>query len=520
MALTQCLRRNAQQLGGQTATIDGDRRQTWSEMQDRVARLAAGIRALDVKTGDRIAILAGNSDRYLEFCFATWWAGAILVPMNIRWSAQENAYSLRDSGAEILFVDDNFTHLVPDILAQETPIRQTVHMGDGDAPAGMLRYEGLVADNDPAPDAETGSNDLAGIFYTGGTTGFPKGVMQTQRAIWSSGISMALLLRLGTHTCYLHAAPMFHMADFCGSIASIVAGATHVFINAFDPKELIRVINETGVTYTILVPTMIKAMVETLEADPTLKVDSLRQVLFGAAPMPAALLERTVKVLPDVEWCQGYGQTELAPLITVQGPEYVTLTGPNAAKLHSAGQAGPCVEIYIADDDGNEVPRGEVGEIFARGPNAMEGYWNKPEETEAAMHGTWVRTGDAAWMDDDGFIYIADRLKDMIISGGENIFSAEVESAVSKHPAVADNAVIGIPSEQWGETVHAIVILREGSSATSQDIIDHCRELIAHYKCPRSVEFRTEPLPLSGAGKVLKRDLRAPFWEDQDRQVS
>lgn len=522
MSLTQSIRRNAQQNGNGIATIDGDRQHTWNQFVDRVSRMAGAIQKLGAQRGDRVALLGVNTDRYLELSFAVWWAGAAVVPMNIRWSPQENAYSLRDSGAEILFVDDAFAGMVPEILAdtEGTPVKTRVHFGDGARPDGMLGYEDLISENDPIIDAGAASSDLAGIFYTGGTTGFPKGVMQSHQAIWSSSIALTCMLGLNRKTRYLHAAPMFHMADFCGSIGSTLGGASHLFIAAFDPKKVIEIANTHGATYSIMVPTMIKMLVETMEADPNQRLNTFEQISFGASPMPAAMLERAIKLLPDVRWSQAYGQTELAPLVTVQLPEYVTLEGPNADKLHSAGQAVPCVEIIIADEDGNEVPRGEVGEVLARGPNAMQGYWNKPEETAAAMHEDWVRTGDAAWMDNDGFIFIADRLKDMVISGGENIFSAEVESTISKHPAVADSAVIGIPSEEWGETVHALVILREGANATDQDIMDHCRGLIAHYKCPRSVEFRTEPFPLSGAGKVLKRDLRAPFWEGKDRQVN
>jgi long-chain acyl-CoA synthetase len=204
-------------------------------------------------------------------------------------------------------------------------------------------------------------------------------------------------------------------------------------------------------------------------------------------------------------------------------PEYHVLEGPKAGKLRSAGRAAVCCEVRIVDKAGQELPRGEIGEISVRGPNTMQGYWNKPEETAATLIDGWVRTGDGAYMDEDGFIFIMDRFKDMIISGGENIFSAEVESTVSKHPAVADCAVIGIPDEEWGEAVHAIVVPATGAEAahaTEADIIAHCRELIAHYKCPRSVEFRSDPLPLSGAGKVLKKDLRAPFWEGREREVN
>jgi acyl-CoA synthetase (AMP-forming)/AMP-acid ligase II len=232
------------------------------------------------------------------------------------------------------------------------------------------------------------------------------------------------------------------------------------------------------------------------------------------------VLIRAMAALPQCNFTQAYGQTELSPVATLLPAEYHVLEGERAGRLKSAGYAAMCNEIQIVDSAGNEVARGTVGEVRARGPNTMLGYWGKPKETAATLRDGWVHTGDAAYMDDEGFIYIVDRLKDMIVSGGENVYSCEVENAVTKHSAVAQCAVIGIPSDKWGEAVHAIVILKAGEQATAQAIIEHCHTLIAGYKCPRSIEFRTEPLPLSGAGKVLKRELRAPFWEGKNRQVN
>jgi acyl-CoA synthetase (AMP-forming)/AMP-acid ligase II len=227
-----------------------------------------------------------------------------------------------------------------------------------------------------------------------------------------------------------------------------------------------------------------------------------------------------IAAFPNCRFTQAYGQTELSPIATLLLPEHHVLEGPNAGRLNSAGRPAACNEVEIVDPNDVEVPRGTVGEIRCRGPNTMLGYWNKPQETAAALRDGWVYTGDAGYMDDEGFVFIVDRLKDMIVSGGENVFSAEVENAVFNHSAVAQCAVVAIPSAEWGEAVHAIVILKEGCAATAGEIIAYCRREIAHYKCPRSVEFRTEPFPLSGAGKVLKRELRAPYWERQMRQVS
>ena len=521
MQLTQCIKRAAQVDREGSATIFAERRHTWSDFTARVSRLAGGLRELGVSEGDRVAMLALNSDRYLEYYFAIPWAGAVVVPMNIRWSPAENAYSLNDSGARVMIVDDAFAAMVPKILAQAT-LDTLIYAGEGETPDGMLNYEALIADNAPASDAERGGEDLAGIFYTGGTTGFPKGVMLPHRGLWSSAIAMAHHLELDAGARYLHAAPMFHLADGAMSMACCVVGAGHVMISAFSPQAVLEAASAHRPTHLLLVPTMVKMVLD----DPglaTADLSSVQRVLYGASPMPEGVLLEAFEKLPHCGWLQAYGQTELSPVATVMPPEYHVLEGPKAGKLRSAGRAAVCCEVRIVDETGDELPRGEVGQISVRGPNTMQGYWNKPEETADTLIDGWVRTGDGAYMDEDGFIFIMDRFKDMIISGGENIFSAEVESALSKHPAVGECAVVGIPDEEWGETVHAIVVLAEGAEAAEameSELIGHCRELIAHYKCPRSLEFRSEPLPLSGAGKVLKKDLRAPFWEGREREVN
>jgi len=246
-------------------------------------------------------------------------------------------------------------------------------------------------------------------------------------------------------------------------------------------------------------------------------VSGLERIVYGASPISVAVLERLIEKLPGCGLVQAWGQTELAPLATILRPEHHIVGGP---KLRSAGRATYGVRIKIVDVNDNEVPQGDVGELVVKGPNTMLGYWNKPEQTSAALKDGWVYTGDAGRMDEEGFVYIADRVKDMIVTGGENVFSAEVENAVSSHDDVADVAVIGIPSDKWGESVHAIVIAREGAGVSEADIIEHTKKLIAGYKCPKSVEFRTDQFPLSGANKVLKTELRKPFWKKQDRQVN
>ena len=517
-SLTQFLKANAAATPNAAASRHLDRERSWEEMRDRVARLAAGLRALDVAPGDRVAILALNSDRYLEYYFAVWWAGAAVVPMNTRWSAPENAYALKDAGARVLFVDDAFAPMLP-AMTEDLEIETLIFTGEGEAPAGALDYETLIADHAPCEDAERGGADLAGLYYTGGTTGFPKGVMLSQQALWFNNLSVSSGATYLPGDVYMHIGPMFHLADGAFSGAASAAGLTHTYLPIFDPPRVMELIEREQVTHTLMVPTMLGMLATHPDFDPQ-RLRSLRIVAYGASPMPEGLMHKLLEVLPNISWMQGYGQTELAPIVSILAAENHTLTGPMAGKLRSAGRAAPGVEVRICDDDGRDLPNGEVGEIVARSPGSMLGYWNRPEQTEATLSNGWVRTGDGAYRDDDGFIFIVDRLKDMIVSGGENVFSAEVENAVSTHPAVAAVSVIGIPDPQWGEAVHAIVILRDGQVASEAELIEHTKPLIANYKRPRSISFRTEPFPLSGAGKILKIELRKPFWEGHDRSVS
>ena len=519
MGITLGVKRSLQQNRHGRATLFGDRSRSWAEFGERVARLAGGLRGLGVGAGDRVAILALNSDRYLEYYVAVPWAGGVVVPLNIRWSAAENVYSLNDCGASVLLIDDAFLKLAPAILAEATAIRAVIHMGDGPPPAGMDGYEALVARSTPVADAGRGGEDLAGIFYTGGTTGFPKGVMLPHRSLWASAAAMTDSVGIDRESLYLHAAPMFHLADGAMTMSMLGVGGTHAIIPAFNPEHVLAAVERYRVSHLLLVPTMIH-MTVTHPKLASSDLSSVRYLLYGASPIPEALLVHAMRALPTCRFVQAYGQTELSPVATFLTWDYHTVEGPKAGKLASAGRAALCCELEVVDPEGREVARGTVGEIRVRGPNTMLGYWNKPEQTAAALRHGWVHTGDAGRMDEEGFVYIVDRVKDMIVSGGENVYSAEVENAVAKHPAVSQCAVIGVPHEKWGEAVHALVILKPGERTSGEDIIAHCHTLIANYKCPRSIEFRAEPFPLSGAGKVLKRELRKPYWEGRSRQVN
>ncbi len=518
MYLTQSLHRSVQQHPNRIAVRWGDQTQTFAEFADRVARFAGALQKLGVQPGDRIAMLSLNSERYLEYQMAVPWTGAVLNPCNIRWSPAEILYSLEDSGSTVLLVDDTFKAMVPQFRSESTTLREFIHCGDGEAPQGMHSYEALVAQSNPAPDALRRGNDLAGIFYTGGTTGFPKGVMLSHNNLCSSGLAVRAegLARPGG--TYLHAAPMFHLADMGLAFPHWVEGNTHSIIPMFDPAKVLETIEQHHVTNLCLVPTMIQMMLD----HPSMgqrDLSSLRTVFYGASAVPDALMARAQKAIPHAEVFQGFGMTELSPVGTILPSTYLSAEGRKEGKLGSSGRATFCTEARIVDGTGQEVPRCTVGEIIVRGPNVMMGYWNKPELTAAALRDGWMYTGDGGRMDADGFVTVVDRLKDMIKTGGENVFSAEVENALAKHPAVAASAVIAIPDEQWGEAVHAVVVRAAGQTVTAEALIAHCKSLIAGYKSPRSIDF-VDALPVSGAGKILKTKLREPFWQGRERKVA
>jgi acyl-CoA synthetase (AMP-forming)/AMP-acid ligase II len=519
MYLTQALHRAVQQHPDRVAVRFAGRQLTFRELAERVARLAGALRKLGMRTGDRVAMLALNSDRYLEYQMAVPWGGGVLNPCNIRWASAEILYSLEDSGSTILLVDEAFLPLVDQFRRKSTTLREVVYCGDGDAPAGMYGYESLMAAAELVPDAARRGEDLAGIFYTGGTTGFPKGVMLSHTNLCSSAMALHSEGLAAAGGTYLHAAPMFHLADMGFSNVHWIEGNTHTIVPMFNPEAVLDTIERDRVTQVLLVPTMIQMLVDHAAMKKPRDLSALRTVIYGASPISEAVLERAMAALPGVGFVQAYGMTELSSLATVNPAYYHAAEGRKLGKLRAAGRAGYCVELRIVDPHDNEVPRGAVGEVVVRGPNVMQGYWNKPDLTAAAVRDGWMHTGDGAYMDEDGFIFIVDRLKDMIISGGENVYSGEVENAIAQHPAVAACAVIGVPSDQWGESVHAFVVRKADVETSERELIDHCKSLIAGYKCPRSVDF-IDALPLSGAGKVLKIKLREPFWQGRERAVA
>ena len=519
MNITHGLRRALQVNASAVATIFEDRSRTWREIGDRVPRLAAALRVRGLGRGDRIAVLMLNQDRYIECYLAASWAGAAIVPLNTRWSIAENADALSDCGAKLLVVDSAFAGAGTTLAANAAGDVRLIYAEDGAVPDGMLGYEALITASAPMPDVMATPDDLALILYTGGTTGRSRGVMLSHRNIMANTFNV-LAEGLFTETSvYLHAAPMFHAANATGMYAMFLSGGTSVIIKAFKPEAVFDVIERHKVTETVLVPTMIQMIAD----HPAVRVrdlGSLKRILYGGSPIGEAVLERAHAALPGVGFIQAYAQSELSPIATILHAREHIGAGRARGRHRSGGRATFGTEIRIVDDNDREVPRGTVGQICARGDVVMMGYWKRPEETARAIADGWMHTGDAGYMDEDGFVYLVDRVKDMIISGGENIYSVEVENVVAHHPGVAQCAVVGIPDETWGEAVHAVVMRKPGAKVDAADIMAFCKDRIAHYKCPRSVDIRDEPLPMSGPGKILKRDLRAPFWEGRTRQIS
>jgi long-chain acyl-CoA synthetase len=486
---------------------------TYADHGDRTFRLCTALREeLGVERSDRFAVMAMNSHQYLELWHAAFLGAGIINPLNLRLAGPELDYIVRDSGTEVVFVDGFFAQLFADAMAASdapSPIRHVVLIGDGDGPHD-IRYEDLLASVDSKVPDEPEESDSAVLMYTGGTTGLPKGVLLDHRAELLNLYHVGMVVQFDQTSVFLHQTPMFHAASMGGIMGTPAAGGASVFLPMFDPPGVMDLIEKHKVTQTVMVPTMIGMHLNHSEFQSE-RLSSLELLTYGASPMPVAMLDTLMSTYPDLELSQGYGMTECSAVLTFLDARDHQAGGK---RLRSAGKAVAGVSLSIQDDDGNELPRGETGEVCARAGNFMTRYWNKPEATEEVFRGGWYHTGDAGYLDEGGYLFLVDRVKDMIVTGGENVYSVEVENCLSRHPAVAQVAVIGIPHDVWVEQVHAIVVLHPDANVTAEELQEHAKEMIAGYKVPKSIEFRAEPLPLSGAMKVLKRELRAPYWED------
>jgi long-chain acyl-CoA synthetase len=482
--------------------INGDMRLTYAETWSRCRRLAGALTQLGVQSGERVAILAWNSHQYLEVYMAVPASGRVVVPLNTRHAEPELLYALGDAGARVLITDRE-----PGALA--TTVERVIRLPDD--------YEALLAQ---APEAELGvgvtEDSLAGLFYTGGTTGASKGVMLSHRNLLANTTNWLIAAQQGPEDTYLVMAPLFHAAGSLAVLATVWTGGRQVLLPAFDPGAALNLIAAEQVTVTLGVPTMIAAMAEEQLVRPR-QVGSLRSLSHGGSPIATEVVRRARAAFPSTELVHAYGTTETAPLATLLRHEEQRIESDVA---RSCGQAVAGVDVRVFGPDGHAMPPGEVGEVVVRGPNVMQGYWNKPEQTAEVLRNGWYYTGDLGYMNDQGYLFLVDRAKDMIISGGENVYSTEVEEVLYQHPAVLEAAVFGVPDKQWGEAVHAVVVPRAGHEVDAATLIAFCHKHRAGDKVPKQVDLRRDPLPKSGPGKVLKRELRAPFWAGHRAQIN
>ena len=518
MKLTQALTKARLEHPDRPAVVCGPRRASFAQLGTRVERVAGALRALGVQRGDRVGVLSLNTDRYLEICYGCWWLGAVLTPINFRWTADEIAFSLDDSTTTLLLVDEPFAAMVPALRERAKSLRAIAWLGEGALPADALPWSALVDAAAPVADVHAGGDDSAVLFYTGGTTGRAKGVLLSHASLYVTTLASIAIGKRASGVVCLHALPMFHVGGLAVVLQAMAGQSTQVMLPAFDPAAFLELIERERVVEAALVPTMIKRVVD----HPALRerdISTLQRLYYGASPIDASLLEQTIAALPGVGLTQFYGMTETAG-IAVALPDWCHSAHSRALGRHTAaGLPTLCTSMCVVDAEGRTLPVGDVGEVWLAGPGVMKGYWNQPEQTELAVRDGWMRTGDGGFIDADGLLHIVDRLKDMIVTGGENVYSTEVENTILSMPGIALCAVVGVPDGHWGEAVHAVLVLQPGALIDAAAVIAHCRSRMAGYKCPRSVEFRSE-LPISGAGKLLKFKLREAYCEGRAKRVA
>jgi len=509
------------------AIVDGDTRLTYAQWGRRVRGLTGGLRTLGLRNGDVVAVIGQNHFRHLECWVGIPAAGMVLNDLNYRLAVPELEFIINDCGARALVADGAYLEMARQLKERCPSLERLVYFGTEATPEGWTSWDDLCAAK-PLPEDHAElraitADTLAAISYTGGTTGLPKGVMQSHGNLLANAKHMLIANPLLPTDRFIHAAPMFHAADAATTFALTFMGGAHVCIRGYEPELFGRIVEAERVTVALIVPTMINMLLNH-PATPSRDLSSWRLLMYGASPMPVELLLKACSMLP-CDFVQLYGMTEAAPLVSstqrTDNRDGARGIEPAKSRLASCGQPVVGVEVEIRKPDGTVCKPREVGEVHVRGPNIMLGYWKRPEETASVLlDDGWYKSGDVAWADEDGYLFVVDRAKDMIISGGENIYTSEVENAVFQHPDVLEVAVFGIPDKNFGEKVHAEVVLKPGASVTADEIVAVCRKHIGGYKVPRSVIVRSEPLPKSGAGKILKRNLRDPYWKDKERRVN
>lgn len=500
------------------AVVCGEARFTYRQFADRVYRLANFLRSRGVGQGDCVAILHQNSHEFLESYFATAQVGAILNPLNYRLSPNELAFILGDSGASLLIASDRFVEGVEPLLEMGINFNQVLWTGsevDSSAPFESMYYEEVLSEEKAVTPSspDISDDDVVHLYYTSGTTGRPKGVMLSHKNVCVHALAAVAELKLGDHDNWIHVAPLFHLADAWATFAITWVGGKHVVTPDFDPLLVLTAIEQERVTITNMIPTMLNMLVNTPGAE-TYDFSSLRAILSGGAPIAPEVVRKIMGVF-KCDYIQTYGMTETSPYLTVSIlKENLAHLSDEEKFVYKAKTGRPFMGVLlkVVREDGTEVIANdeEVGEIIVKGDIVTKGYWNRPEETAKALRDGWLYTGDMAVVDKEGYVNIVDRKKDMIITGGENVYSVEVENVLYTHPSVLEAAVIGVADPKWGEAVKAVLVLKPGETTTEEEIIRYCKEHIARYKAPKSVDFISE-LPKTGSGKIFKKGLKERY---------
>ena len=500
--------------------VQGTRRIVYREALAHVHQLARALTKAGVAPGDRIGFLGKNSIEHVLMFFGASKAGAVPVPLNYRLAPPEWKYIVNDAGAKLLIAAGDFATAVDAIRSELHTVERFVALDVTPRPTGWQDYRGWLAAEPTTPlDSRATADDDVYQMYTSGTTGRPKGAVLTHRAVIANIIQQTLALpAFAPEERFLVVTPLYHATAAVSAFMSAFVGGSIYIQEDFNPFEVVRVLSEERIRRTVLVPALIQACLVSVPDVGERRYDNLRLIGYGASPISEVTLRRALGVF-KCDFTQGYGMTELTSALTfLSAADHQRALRERPSLLLSAGRPLMGSEVGIVDEHDNPVPPGTIGEVVGRGPQVMRGYWNLPDASAQALRGGWMHTGDAGFLDEDGYLYLQDRVKDMIVSGGENIYPREVEEVLYSHPAVADAAVIGVPDEQFGEAVKALIVLRDGTTATPEEIMEFCKGKLAGYKRPRSVEFRSS-LPRNPSGKTLKRELREPYWAGRQRRV-